>query len=323
MEKYASKSIGLKEIAPDFPYSCRYRVCSGGLRDSVARRGVVQPLLVEKSGDRYRIISGHRRFQAALEAGLECVPALVLLNPVSAEDAYILSVLSNWNQNFEELDAAFAVSKAGKSGIGEEVIVSEILPALGLAPEKRFLEEFEAVMTFPAAVLEMISEERIPYRAARSLNLLSRADQEIFARKMAPFVSFSSNQLMKMCEWLADLLKARRQDLGVFLETEKLSVLIADSKQDARQKADRFLEALRRLRFPELSRREKEFLSLKRAVEDNPKEPAGFSVEAPPYFEGEGIVLRAQLRDRQALEAVVKALEKKRKLLDGFFDVVL
>ncbi len=47
------------------------------LATSVKNHGIVQPLVVTKNGDRYRIIAGERRWRAAGIAGLKEVPAIV------------------------------------------------------------------------------------------------------------------------------------------------------------------------------------------------------------------------------------------------------
>ena len=48
------------------------------LADSIAANGILQPILVRETGERYEIIAGERRFRAARLAGLSEIPALVL-----------------------------------------------------------------------------------------------------------------------------------------------------------------------------------------------------------------------------------------------------
>lgn len=47
------------------------------LAKSITNHGILQPLIVERDGDRYRIIAGERRFRAARLAGLSRVPAVI------------------------------------------------------------------------------------------------------------------------------------------------------------------------------------------------------------------------------------------------------
>ncbi|MDR3559478.1 MAG: ParB/RepB/Spo0J family partition protein [Candidatus Pacebacteria bacterium] len=47
------------------------------LADSIKEHGVLQPLVVTQKGDKYEIIAGERRFQAAKLAGLLKVPVIV------------------------------------------------------------------------------------------------------------------------------------------------------------------------------------------------------------------------------------------------------
>lgn len=47
------------------------------LAQSISSHGILQPILVEPAGGRYRIIAGERRFRAARRAGLQRIPAVV------------------------------------------------------------------------------------------------------------------------------------------------------------------------------------------------------------------------------------------------------
>ena len=49
----------------------------GELAESIRRYGVLQPLLVQKKGDRYELIAGERRWRAAKLAGFREVPVIV------------------------------------------------------------------------------------------------------------------------------------------------------------------------------------------------------------------------------------------------------
>lgn len=65
--------------------------------DSVKTHGVLTPVIVRKSGDRYEMLAGHNRTNAAKLAGLTTVPAIVK-EDISDEDAYVYVVETNLMQ---------------------------------------------------------------------------------------------------------------------------------------------------------------------------------------------------------------------------------
>ncbi len=137
---YSFQLIKAGDIRREFPCRTRYRMEDAALRDSVARQGIVQPLVVAAGGV---LVSGHRRLQAALAADIKEIPALMIQEKLDAETLFIHAVLFNWRQDFSELDQAWTIRHALQElKIKPEVTAREILPALGLPPEKYFLEEY-------------------------------------------------------------------------------------------------------------------------------------------------------------------------------------
>lgn len=63
------------------------------LTDSIKEHGVLQPLVVTKSGDQYELIAGERRFQAAKRAGLASVP--VIVRDVTEQEKLELAIIEN------------------------------------------------------------------------------------------------------------------------------------------------------------------------------------------------------------------------------------
>ena len=44
------------------------------LTNSIKERGIIQPIIVRRQADKYEIVAGERRWQAAQNAGLHEVP---------------------------------------------------------------------------------------------------------------------------------------------------------------------------------------------------------------------------------------------------------
>lgn len=63
------------------------------LTDSIRQNGVLQPILVRRHGEKYEIVAGERRYQAARAAGLTEVP--VIIREISDEDVFKLALIEN------------------------------------------------------------------------------------------------------------------------------------------------------------------------------------------------------------------------------------
>ncbi|MCD6521742.1 ParB/RepB/Spo0J family partition protein [Candidatus Calescamantes bacterium] len=63
------------------------------LANSIREKGIIEPILVRKKGEKYEIIAGERRFRAAGIAGLKKVP--VIIKEVDDEEAIELSLIEN------------------------------------------------------------------------------------------------------------------------------------------------------------------------------------------------------------------------------------
>ncbi len=73
------KELRLATVAPDPGQPRRHfdEAALSELSTSIKEHGVVQPIVVTRKGDVYVIVAGERRYRAAVQAGLETIPALV------------------------------------------------------------------------------------------------------------------------------------------------------------------------------------------------------------------------------------------------------
>lgn len=91
----ALKEIRICDLMPfeGHPYKVIDNEEMDALVESIRQHGIMTPLIVRPVGDRYEIISGHRRAHAAELAGLETVPAIEV--DMTRDEAAIALVDSN------------------------------------------------------------------------------------------------------------------------------------------------------------------------------------------------------------------------------------
>lgn len=122
------------------------------LAESIRRHGVVQPVVVRRTGaERYEIVAGERRWRAAQQAGLHEIPvvvrevpdqsaiAIALIENIQREDLNPLEEAQALKRLIDEFDTTHqeAADAVGRS----RAAVSNLLRLLELAPEARKLLE--------------------------------------------------------------------------------------------------------------------------------------------------------------------------------------
>ena len=79
------------------------------LADSIKVHGIIQPLVVQKEGDRYIIIAGERRWRAARLAGIKEVP--VVIRDFTEQELYDVALIENiQRQDLDPIEEANAYS---------------------------------------------------------------------------------------------------------------------------------------------------------------------------------------------------------------------
>jgi len=321
MERYTLESIPLSDLCRDDLYGVRYKSVCLPLDPAVAEKGVLIPLIV--TGDKpYRIVSGHRRRQAAEKAGLSTVPALVLKETLPERELFLLSLMANEGQAYLFMDQMFVVRRAvNQFGFPPEEVMRTILPLLGAEPVRKNLDDLVAAGKLHPTLQEAISAEILSSRGWQGLLRFSLSDQETFARDIASNLCLSSSQLSQAGEWLKELSTETKMTLRAFLDSSGLrAVLETGPSTDRRQKTDSFMKKLRALRYPRVTLRQEQFEAEARHLE---KHLADVRIEAPPHFEEQGIILKLQIKDPSKLEDILRSLQENKTSINALLKTVL
>jgi ParB family transcriptional regulator, chromosome partitioning protein len=81
---------------------------------SIGEKGILEPLVVRQRGDRFQIVAGERRYQAAVQVGLRELPAVV--RDVDETEALELALIENLQRKdltpFEESEALHGLAES-------------------------------------------------------------------------------------------------------------------------------------------------------------------------------------------------------------------
>ena len=161
------------------------------LTRSIADHGVLQPILVERVGRRYRIIAGERRFRAAGRAGLPRIPAVV--RAPEEDDRLTLALIENiQREDLTPLEEAQAYRRIiDLTGISQEELAARVgkhrstvansLRLLGLPEEMRKALTEGSMSAGHARAVLMIPDPGERQRLFARLQQLSVREAEAYA----------------------------------------------------------------------------------------------------------------------------------------------
>lgn len=222
----------ITEVSPDRivvnPFQPRLRFVEEELQElasSIKTVGLVHPPVVRpiSDSDRYELISGERRFRAAVLAGLEKIPVLIrfVTSPVSAQAALIENIQ---RVDLNPLEIAYALSRLMREfGLNQDQIAERI------GKKRSSVANYVRLLTLPDSIQENIKSGSISMGHAKVILSVDDVDKRII---------------------LSDLILKKQLSVR---ETEAAAKKICETKRrDLRQEPknpDRYAEALiRRIR---------------------------------------------------------------------------
>jgi len=150
------------------------------LARSIQSNGVIQPIIVRKTGDAFQIIAGERRWRAAMQAGLRRVP-VVVRDVASGEDRSLLEMALIENiqrENLNPIDEAHAYRR-----LSEEFRLTQEDIAARVGKDRASVANYVRLLKLPDEVRAEVAAGTLTMGHARALlSLGDEADQRRTAR---------------------------------------------------------------------------------------------------------------------------------------------
>lgn len=150
------------------------------LARSIAKTGILQPVLVTREGERYRILAGERRVRAARQAGLAEVP-VVVREGVTDRDHLLLALVENvQRRDLTALEEAEAYRHLREDfGLTQEDVAERV------GKDRATVANALRLLKLPASVRDALDSGALTAGHARALLALSSAaDQELLAKEI-------------------------------------------------------------------------------------------------------------------------------------------
>ena len=163
------------------------------LSASIEENGIIQPLTVRDSGEKYELVTGERRLRAAVKCGFECVPCIVM--EISDRDSAVMALVENIQRKdlsfFEEAEAIrkmidiYGITQeeaALRLGKTQSTIANKIRLLKLPEDERRLISELNLTERHARALLKILDKETridlIKMISERNLNV-EKTEKEI------------------------------------------------------------------------------------------------------------------------------------------------
>jgi ParB family transcriptional regulator, chromosome partitioning protein len=150
------------------------------LARSIKSNGVIQPIIVRKTGDRFQIIAGERRWRAAQKAGLLRVPVVVRDVAAGQERSLLeMALVENiQRENLNPIDEALAYRR-----LSDEFHLTQEDIAAAVGKDRASVANFLRLLKLPDEIRADVAAGTLSMGHARALlALVDEADQRRLAR---------------------------------------------------------------------------------------------------------------------------------------------
>lgn len=235
------ETIPINKLHPfsNHPFHIRHDLEFNELVDSISESGIITPIIVRpKVGVGYEVISGHRRWEACKELGIESIPARV--EYIDDDEATILMVNSNIQREYVlPSEKAFAYKMrmealkrtAGRPSKNSGQLGPNFRSDEQVADEtgesRKQVQRYIRLTYLIPSILQMVDDGRIAFNPAVEISYMAEEHQTWLKEEM------------DMCDATPSLVQSRTlKDMsrnGTLTENY-LHTLLTEEKPNQRQK---------------------------------------------------------------------------------------
>lgn len=254
--KNTTKNIAIEKLFPfeGHPFKVQDNEEMNALIESIQEHGILSPLIVrpkENTEDKYEIVSGHRRFRAAVKAGIKEVPALIV--PLDRDAAAIAVVDSNLHrEHILPSEKAFAyklkmeaLSRQGKRSdltsdqVGRKLETAEIIGQQA-DESKNQVRRYIRLTNLIPPILDMVDEKRIAFTPAVELSYLLPEEQRMLLSEM---------EYSDCTPSLSQAQRIKGLSMQGLFTKERLSIIMSEEKANQKERVKILADRIRKY-FP-------------------------------------------------------------------------
>ncbi len=279
------------------------------LKRSIRAVGVIQPINVRHTPENtYQVVTGYKRVLAMQELGRQSVPALVHEpNDLSPTQAFLWNLHDNAaTRELNIVEKSHALSKLSQFySVSEEELVKQFLPLLGEEPSYKTLHQLMSLSQLTEPLKNHVVMCDVALSSASRIAEFSPATQQELLPVLTQ-IRPSSAKLNELLTLIREISARDAVSVEEILQRYQILQVVADPGTTPTDKVRALRQALRGVRLPQLSERQRQLASLI----DNLDLPDSARLVADPYFENDKIKLECQFSHPEEIGDLIKKIQE-------------
>ncbi|MEO8382139.1 MAG: ParB/RepB/Spo0J family partition protein [Acidobacteriota bacterium] len=169
-------NVPIDQISPN-PYQPRKTFNDSSIEElarSVREHGIIQPLVVTRTGDnKYRLIAGERRFRAAQKAGLTQVPVVIKESMADGDILQVALIENIQREDLNPIEEAYAYHQ-----LHQEFSLTQEEISKRVGKERSTVANFLRLLRLPDSVKKLLASGQLSMGHARAILAVESARKQ-------------------------------------------------------------------------------------------------------------------------------------------------
>ncbi len=278
------------------------------LKRSIKQVGIIQPINVRHTPEgTYQIVTGYKRVLAMQELERQSIPAMLYEpNDLSPTQAFLWNLHDNAiSRRLNLVEKSIALTKLKQFySMSDEDLTKQFLSLLGEEQSFKILHQLLSLGTLTEPLKNHVVNNDIALSSASRIAEFTPSTQQALLAVLT-HIRPSTNKLNELLSLLREISARDALSVEDILHRYQLLQVVANPAAPSADKVNALRQALKGIRLPQLSQRQRQLAELIQGLEL----PDSARVVADPYFENRNMKLECQFSHPGELDAVIKKIQ--------------
>lgn len=279
------------------------------LKRSIKAVGLIEPINVRHTPEgTFQIVTGYKRAMVMQELGRQSIPALVHEpNDLSPTQAFLWNLHDNAiTRPLNLIEKSIALNKLSQFySMSEEDLVKQFLPLLDEEPSYKILHQLLSLNNLTEPLKNHLVMSDLALSSASRIAEFTPSTQQALLPVLA-HIRPSANKLNELLTLIREISARDGMSVEDILAHYQLLQVVADPSTSPTDKVRALRQALKGLRLPQLTERQRQLTSMIDSLEL----PQSARIVTDPYFESHKMKLEYQFEHPEELDILIKKIQE-------------